>query len=206
MIKNSLKKYVAFALFILLALATVSCGTPPPSTTETEDDGISETDASSGDEVRMKQHENAAAIDFLYPSDWSVIIPQQNFMAVGPTETIVGDDPGPLLAILRVPIISVHGNLEGEFNHYLDFGPKRDGYATLRDIEDFELDGRPAKQIRMNFEADPENNEISQEAWIVGAESNGGAVYIFSATAPPDDWADNELFFKLIVESVEFNE
>lgn len=204
MIKHSLKTYLAFGLFLLLTLATVSCGTPPPSTTDTQDE-VAEAENASG-EVRMKQHENQAAIDFLYPSDWSVIIPQQNFMAVGPTETIVGDDPGPLLAILRVPIISVHGNLEGEFNHYLDFGPKRDGYTTLRDIEDFELDGRPAKQIRMNYEADPENNEISQEAWIVGAESNGGAVYIFSATAPPEDWEDNELFFKLIVESVEFNE
>ncbi|MEM7347181.1 MAG: hypothetical protein AAF485_23325 [Chloroflexota bacterium] len=190
-----------------MALAIASCGTPPPPDPQSQDGSAETASAEAVDgEVRLKQHENQAAIDFLYPSDWTVIIPQQNFMAVGPTDTIVGDEPGPLMAILRVPIISVHGNLEGEFNHYLDFGPKRDGYATLREIEDFELDGQPAKQIRMNFEADPENNEISQEAWIVGAESNGGAVYIFSATAPPEDWEDNELFFKLIVESVEFNE
>ncbi|MFT5195921.1 MAG: hypothetical protein ACI85U_002946 [Candidatus Promineifilaceae bacterium] len=105
-----------------------------------------------------------------------------------------------------MPVISVHGNLEGEFNHYLDFGPKRDGYAIVKDITDFELDGRPAKQIRMSYIGDPEKDEVSQEAWIVGAEANNGAVYIFSATAPPDDWFDNQLLFKLLVQSVKFNE
>ncbi len=187
-----------------LALLAAGCGTPPPAETEaTAPDGAS---VDLPAEVRMKQHENQAAIDFLYPSDWLVIIPQQNFMAVGPTETVVGDEPGPLMAILRVPVISVHGNLEGEFNHYLDFGPKRDGYITLEDTVDFELNGQPAKKIRMNYEADPEENEISQEAWIVGAEAESGAVYIFSATAPPEDWEANQLNFKLLVESVEFNE
>lgn len=183
---------------------TVSaCGTPPP---ETDEATPAPTLDGQPPEIRVHQYENQAAIDFQHPTDWSVIIPQLNFMAIGPTETVVGDEAGPLMAILRVPVISVHGNLEGEFNHYLDFGPKRDGYTIVEDITDFELDGRPAKQIRMRYEGDPEKNEISQEAWIVGAEANGGVVYIFSATAPPKDWVDSQLPFKLLVQSVEFNE
>ncbi|MFK7803277.1 MAG: hypothetical protein AB8G95_16705 [Anaerolineae bacterium] len=202
MIKIRLNKILLVLVFGLLATAIAACGTPPPApeapTVEAEPDQPLE--------IRVRQHENAAAIDFKYPSDWIVIVPQQGFMAIGPSETVVGDDAGPLLAVLRIPVISVHGNLEGEFNHYLDFGPKRDGYSIVQDITDFELDGRPAKQIRMRYEGNPEENEVSQEAWIVGAEANNGVVYIFAATAPPNDWEDNQLEFKLLVQSVEFNE
>ena len=202
-----MKKIWGMIGITLLAVVVSACGDIPPNPDEQVAVPTADSEQEpAAPEIRVFQHENRSAIDFKYPTDWIVIVPQLNFMAVGPSGTVVGDDAGALMAILRVPVISVHGNLEGEFNHYLDFGPKRDGYEIVKDITDFELDGRPAKQIRMRYEADPEENEISQEAWIVAAEANNGVVYIFSATAPPEDWEANQLQFKLLVQSVEFNE
>lgn len=191
-------------IFGLLVAVTAACGTTPPPPAATSTPAVDSQQLPS--EIRVHQYENQAALDFKYSTAWSVIIPQLNFIVTGPTETVVGDEPGPLMAILRIPVREVHGNLEGEFNHYLDFGPKRDGYEIVEDISELEIDGRPAKQIRMRVADNPEENEIAQEAWIVGAEATNGVVYIFSATAPPDEWFDNQLLFKLLVQSVEFNE
>ncbi len=201
--KIKLHKIYSLVAFGLMAILITACGTAPPSPEPTPTAQESETDQL---EVRVYPYENDAAIDFNYSTDWIFVVPQQGFIAVGPSTTVIGDEPGPLMGILRIPNQKVHGSLEGEFNHYLDFGPKRDGYSIVQDITDFEIDGRPAKQIRMSYEGNAENNEIPQEAWIVGAEANGGAVYIFSATAPPENWLENQLLFKLLVESVKFNE
>ena len=179
----------------------VGCVNAPPS------DGLSTPDVDSAkNEIRVHEYLNESAIDFRYAADWTLVNPKVGFLVTGPSDVVIGDDPGPLVAVLRIPVREVHGNLEGEFNHYLDFGPKRDGYEIVNDITDFELDGRPAKRIRMTFTGNEEDNTISQEALIVGAEANNGVVYIISATAPPKDWEENNILFNLLVQSIKFNE
>ncbi|MEM8858469.1 MAG: hypothetical protein AAGD96_09115, partial [Chloroflexota bacterium] len=117
-----------------MVILVAACGNAPPSTDQTETFGQSENEESSGTEIRVHQYENQAALNFQYSTDWSLVIPQLNLIVTGPSETIIGDEPGPLVAVLRVPVVQVHGNLEGEFNHYLDFGPKRDGYEIVEDV------------------------------------------------------------------------
>ena len=191
-----------FAILCLAAALIISgCGSvpPPPSKITIEPNPI-ET------EIRVHEYKNETAIDFRYSTDWTLVVPQFGFLVTGPSDVVIGDEPGPLVSVLRIPISEVHGNLEGEFNHYLDFGPRRDGYETVKDVTDFELDGRPAKRIRMSFTGNEEENTISQEAIIVGAEANNGVVYIISATAPPEDWDYNNILFNLLIQSVKFNE
>ena len=197
------QRIIITILLLATSLRIVACNNAPPSPLE-EVSGSAP--SSEKNEVRVHQYENEAALNFQYSTDWTVAIPQQNLIVTGPSETIIGDEPGPLVAILRVPVFQVHGNLEGEFNHYLDFGPKRDGYEVVEDITDFELDGRPAKQIRLTFEGNSDEDEIAQEAWVVGAEAENGAVYIISLTAPPEDWVEDQILLKLLVQSIKFNE
>lgn len=193
--------------FIGTILVTTGCvdpPAPPTPTQEVQQESVKETE--NGLEVRVHQYSNETAIDFQFSTDWIIEIPRQGIIAVGPQETVYGNKVGPFVSILRVPIGQVHGNLEGELNHFLDFGPKRDGYKAIDGVTDFEIDGRPAKQVRLTFEGNAEKEIDAQEAWVVGAEANNGVVYIVSASAPPENWAENEILFKLLVNSLKFNE
>ncbi|MEM9773915.1 MAG: hypothetical protein AAF902_05000 [Chloroflexota bacterium] len=188
---------------MLFLILVAGCNNTPPATTS---DDPSSSSTESGIEVRVKQYTNESALDFQHPSDWILEIPRQGIIATGPQQTVFGNEAGPLVTILRVPFGEVHGNLEGEFNHFLDFGPKRDGYEVKIPASDIEVDGRKGRQIRMSFAGDVENSIIAQEAWIVAAEANNGVVYLISATAPEELWSANEILFKILVNSLKFNE
>lgn len=197
---NDYFRKICFGIAVwLIGIILIGCGSSPPSNIPIPEPEPIE------NEIRVHEYKNETAIDFRYPTDWTVVVPQLGFLVTGPSNVVIGNDAGPLVTILRIPIPEVHGNLEGEFNHYLDFGPRRDGYETVKETTDFEVDGRMAKRIRMSYTSD-EEDRISQEALIVGAEANNGVVYIISATAPPDDWDYNNILFNLLIQSIKFNE
>lgn len=192
--------------FVLLLIATsvlvlIGCNTTPPTVTQTPVPDVS----GEPPEIHVHEYKNEGPIEFRYSTDWTVIVPQLGLLATGPSNVVIGDDAGPLVTVLRIPVIKVHGNLEGEFNHYLDFGPKRDGYTTVKDSFDLEINGRPAKRIRMSYDGNDEDH-VAQEAIIVGIEAESGVVYIVSATAPPSDWEDNQILFNLLIQSIKIKE
>ena len=109
------------------------------------------------------------------------------------------------MSVLRVPIAQVHGNAEGELNHYLDFGPLRAGYTKNGEYEPLTIGGQEAWAVSLSFAGDGEEL-IPMETYIVSSETESGAVYIFTSTAPAEMWDQYETTFKVMVNSVAFTE
>ena len=109
------------------------------------------------------------------------------------------------MTVLRISTANVHGNAEGELNHFLDFGPVRSGYTKDGEYGRLTIDEQEAWDVALSYAGDGDEN-IPMKAYIVSSETGGGAVYLFTATAPAEMWAQYEQTFKLMVNSVEFTE
>lgn len=138
----------------------------------------------------------------LYPSDWVSFLPREGMLLFGEEQTINKAEPGAMMAILLVPTQRVHGDLQGEFEHYLDFGPRRDGYVELGEAEEREVNGLPARTIRMSQPGDDELDPFETE--ITAVEIEDGSVYIFTSTSPAEIWEANQDKFFVILNSVAF--
>lgn len=188
-------RYVAEAVLPLFLLLLTACQTavpnqPAPNPTEAP--------------LRVMQYSNEAAFDLLYPEEWTFYLPRQGILLFGEEKTINKGEPGAMMTILRVEPTAVHGNAEGELNHFLDFGPKRDGYTAREAMQVLAINGRSALSQRLSYPGEGEN--IPMETSVVAAEVESGAVYIFASTAPADVWEANATKFNVMVSSVSFNE
>ena len=177
-------------VLVLLGCQTAVFSPPPPSATPAP--------------LKMLQYNNEAAFDLLYPEGWTYYLPRPGMLLFGEEKTINQAQPGAMMTILRVEPPAVHGNAEGELNHFLDFGPKRDGYALDGERKAVEINGRSALVQHLNYPGEGEN--IPMTATVVVAETTGGAVYIFASTAPTDVWEANAAKFDVMVSSVSFHE
>jgi hypothetical protein len=189
------RQYIAKAVFPLSLLLLTACQTaapnqPAPTPTEAP--------------LRVLQYTNEAALDLFYPDGWTFYLPRQGILLFGEEKTINKGEPGAMMTILRVEPTAVHGNAEGELNHFLDFGPKRDGYTAGEAMQVLEINGRSALSQRLSYPGEGEN--IPMETSVVAAEVESGAVYIFASTAPADVWEANAKKFDVMVSSVSFNE
>lgn len=159
--------------------------------------------------VQMARFENENAFDILYPSHWISDLLRQGMMVFGLEQTLFKGEPGPMVMVLRIPTAQVHGNLDGEFRHFLDFGPRREGYEEIGEVREIEIDGRPAFVVEMAFEgvaAEGAEFRLPMQAYIAGVEADSGAVYILSGTVPAEQWAQNEQAIKVMVSSITINE
>lgn len=175
----------------LLAGCQTAVSSPPPPTATPEP-------------LKMLQYTNEAAFDLLYPEAWTYYLPRQGILLFGEEKTITQAQPGAMMTILRIAPPDVHGNAEGELNHFLDFGPKREGYTMEGERKVVEINGRSALVQHLSYPGEGEN--IPMKATIVAADTESGAVYIFASTAPADVWESHAAKFDVMVSSVSFNE
>ena len=159
--------------------------------------------------VQMARFQNENAFDILYPSHWISDLMRQGMMVFGLEQTLFKGEPGPMVMVLRIPTAQVHGNLDGEFRHFLDFGPRREGYEEVGEVRETEIGGRPAYVVEMSFEgveAEGADFRLPMQAYIAGVEADSGAVYILSGTVPAEQWPQNEEAIKVMVSSITLNE
>ena len=188
---------VALIALIFALLFLIACQTPPEPTPAPTPN------------ITMARFENEFGFDILYPAHWTTDLLRQGMMVFGLQETLFKGEAGPMVMVLRVPTAQVHGNLDGEFRHFLDFGPHRDGYTADGEVRSIEINGRPAFVVDMSFEgveAEGEEFRLPMNAYIAGVEAQSGAVYIISGTAPTEQWPQNEQAIKVMVGSIELNE
>ncbi len=181
---------VMLVLGLLAGCKTAVSSPPPPTATSAP--------------LKMLQYSNEAAFDLLYPEGWTYYLPREGMLLFGEEKTINQAQPGAMMTILRITPSSVHGNAEGELNHFLDFGPRRDGYALDGERREVEINGRSALVQHLNYPGEADN--LPMKATVVAAETESGAVYIFASTAPADVWEANASKFDLMVSSVSFHE
>lgn len=188
-------RYTFGLLVVSLLILVVACQSPEP---------IPPTATLEPQPLEVFEYTDSAEFNLLYPSDWLSILPRPGMLLFGEEQTIGKSEPGALMTILLVPTNRVHGDLQGEFEHYLDFGPRRDGYVEAGEIEERELDGKPAFTVRMSQPGDGEFDPFETE--ITAVELDNGSVYIFTSTAPADIWEINQDKFFVILNSVKFVE
>ncbi|MEM7335137.1 MAG: hypothetical protein AAF490_23870 [Chloroflexota bacterium] len=181
--------------FVIFALVGVGCQNPSPN-------GPNE--AATPTPIQMQVFESDAPITLLYPVDWQFMLPRQGILIFGEEQTLFKSQPGAVFTVLRVPNHQVHGDLEGEFNHYLDFGPRRDNYQEIEEVAEITIGERKALTVRMNFPGDDER--LPFETNITAVETESGAVYILSETAPSDVWEEHQASFSAILGSISFKE
>lgn len=188
------KKFLFLNLILLLVM--IGCqnqnSTPVPSPDE------------SPTPLSVLKYETNAPITLLYPADWVFLLPQPGLLLFGEEETLIDAEPGAMMTILRIPNARVHGTLEGELNHYLDFGPRQDGYEIVGEIEETTIGEQNAFSLRMSFQG--EGERIPFETRIVAAEAANGAVYILAGTSPAEQWEANVNKFSVIIGSFEILE
>lgn len=199
-------RYLTLFLIILCGFSIAACQEKADSTeSETapprEEANTTESDP---DQLVMAQYAGEGSIEILYPAAWTFHLPRVGLLMFATKETIELAEPGPLMTILRVSEGQVHGNAEGELNHYLDFGPLRSGYTQNGDYKQITVNGQEAWEVSLSYEGNDEN--IPMEAYIVSSETESGAVYIFTSTSPAEMWDQHEITFKVMVNSVEFTE
>ena len=188
--------HYAFGLLVIPLLALlIACQSPEP---------LPPTPTPEPQPLEVFEYTDSAEFNLLYPSDWLTILPRPGILLFGEEQTIGKSEPGALMTILLVPTNKVHGDLQGELEHYLDFGPRRDGYMEVDEIEERELDGKPALTVRMSQAGDGEFDPFETE--ITAVELDNGSVYIFTSTAPADIWDANQDKFFVILNSVKFVE
>lgn len=196
---TTLRWVVYSAVICLIALSACQETPTPPAATMTVTAAPTATT-----QLVMSIYEGPGSVDLLYPAEWKFLIPQTGLLVFGARETIDQAQPGPMMTVLRVSALSADEDAAGELNHYLEFGPYRSGYELVGDIETFSLIDREGLQARLTYAGNEEN--IPMEAYIAAAEADNGAIYIFTGTSPADVWEAYEQTFRVMVNSVEFNE
>lgn len=191
MLRNRVWTTAVFVLIILLS----ACQSPEP---------LPPTPTPKPPPLEVFEFTESSELKLLYPSTWVADIPQQGILLFGEEHTVFGAEPGAMTAVLLIPPQRVHGDLQGEFEHYLDFGPRRDGYVEVGEVELREVDGFPARTIRMSQPGDDEKDPF--EAEITAIEMANGSVYFFTSTAPAEIWETNQERFFVILNSVDFRD
>lgn len=189
-----MRRYVIRIFSIVVSLLLfAACQSPEP---------LPPTPTAEPQPLEVFEFTESSEFNLLYPSDWVSFLPRPGMLLFGEEQTINKAEPGAMMVILLVPTQQVHGDLQGEFEHYLDFGPRRDGYVEVGEVEERDVDGYPALTVRMSQPGDEENDPFETE--ITAVEVEDGSVYLFTSTAPAETWEANQDRFFVILNTVEF--
>ncbi len=156
--------------------------------------------------VVLSREFTSNAFRFRYPEDWSYQIPRQNTMFLVSAE-MMQQQNGASMAIQRgLRFSDGIDTLESVMTVYLERGPLRPDRAWTKAgaIETTTLAGGEA------LFAAVEGTEIAgtplMRSEITVTQGQNGYFYIFSVTAPLDQWAQAEPTFAAILASVELLE
>jgi hypothetical protein len=152
--------------------------------------------------LALTQQFESNAFSFRYPGDWAYQIPQTNMLFLASPE-VMQQQAGATISIQRSLRLSAEtDNLTSALNVYLERGPlRRDRAWTISgEIETIRFDGREALFVAV--EGSEEAGSLTMRSEITITQGNNGFLYIFTVTAPLEQWQAIAPSFQAILATV----
>ncbi len=199
-----------FALFVCIFLIACSQNPAPPAATSTPE--ATDTPVATATPMPTStprpvvKYENSVAFDMLHPVEWTHMVISEGLLVFGETQTVQQTLPGASITVFRQSPISVGGDLNEMFQHYMDNGPRATGFDVILDSQPMELGGREALSSEVIREADSGENIDAVRSFIIATQVESGFFYIFTATAPTELWEQHWPDFQIVFNNIVFNE
>ncbi len=162
-----------------------------------------ENDSPDSTPIVVWEYKNETAFDTVYPEGWTSEVIRQGILVFSPPDVAYDLIPGPtMMVILEFP--KGFADVEEALNHFLEFGPSRDGYAITSQLVPTQLGQYDGLQVQVEREA--EEIYIAMKGVITAAKTAKGNFYYFVATAPTEQWEQSWPQFLAILQNVNFNE
>jgi hypothetical protein len=149
------------------------------------------------------EYKNETAFDTVYPQGWTSEVIRTGIMVFAPEEVAYDLVPGPTMTVILEAPRGFSDAAEG-LDHFLEFGPLREGYVITSEIAPTQLGQYDGIQVGVEREAT--EMFIAMKGVITAAETAKSNIYYFVATAPTEQWDQNWPLFLAIVQNVNFNE
>ncbi|MGB7338300.1 MAG: hypothetical protein WBC91_05345 [Phototrophicaceae bacterium] len=147
---------------------------------------------------------NAFALN--YPDEWQYQIPQVNMLFLASPE-ILAQQAGATVTLQRSIALSSSANtLSAALNSYLERGPLRSdrNWERVGEIESVEIDTYEA--VLAVVEGAEEVGTLPMRSEIYVLQANSGFYFIFTLTAPIDQWDTLTSIFDAMKNSVDIRE
>ena len=158
------------------------------------------------DTVSLPNQFESNAFALHYPQDWQYQIPQVNMLFLASPE-ILAQEAGATLTLQRsVALSSSTDNLSGALQNYLERGPLRAdrNWELIGEIETVELDTYEAVFVVVEGSENVGTLPMRSEIYVLQADSS--FYFIFTLTAPLDQWDELAPTFNAIRASVDIRE
>ena len=142
---------------------------------------------------------------FKYALGWQYRLLMQNLLMVAQPPTFEGE-AGPTFTVQRSFPLSASDDLDEALQTYLNAGPLRDAgrWQVVDDIMPVIFGEREA--LALELEGREADDQPMLHTRIVITRAGNGAVYILSASAPLDAWAQHEAVLGAMLASVDIVE
>lgn len=154
--------------------------------------------------ILVWEFKNETAFETVYPEGWVQDIIRQGFMVFAPQEVAFESESGPSMSIIREPFDGLMSSLEEELNHFLEYGPLREDYFLISDINPVEMGQYDGLEVAVEREAD--EMFIAMKSVISVIRTDSGSLYTFIAAAPTEKWDESWPLLLTITQNITFNE
>jgi hypothetical protein len=139
---------------------------------------------------------------FSYPEDWQHQIPQTNMLFLASPE-VLSRQVGASITVQRSIRLSGEADtLEAALDFYLERGPLRAdrAWAVIGDVENITFAERDA--LLVNLEGAEIAGTMPMHSDIYITRANNGLIYVFTVTAPQEQWQAIQPTLTAILNSV----
>ena len=178
-------------LFVGVLLVTSGCKSDLTSTLESTP-------------ILVWEYSNEVAFDTVYPEGWEHYIIRVGFSVFSPPEVAYQNESGPTMSVIRETPFGVPGTLEEEVNQFLEFGPLREEYFLISDINPVKIGQYDGLEVAVEREAS--EMFLAMKSVISITRTDSGSLYTFIATAPTEQWDESWPLLLAISQNVTFNE
>lgn len=154
--------------------------------------------------VLVQEYSSTSAFELQYPAGWVSAIIQPGLVVFGPPDVVSFIDTGPSVTIYRIAPENAGLGLEGQVEHFLDFGPYEENFEPEAEMYGSRLGQYSA--LRVDIERDQFEHLIAMKGYVVSAQANSGAIYHFVATTTTESWEMDWPLLTSVLQSVSFNE
>lgn len=147
---------------------------------------------------------NAFAIN--YPADWQYQIPQVNMLFLASPE-ILAQQAGATVTLQRSVALSSSANtLSAALDSYLERGPLRSdrNWELVSEIETVTIDTYEA--VRATVEGSEEIGTLTMRSEIYVLQADSGFYFIYTMTAPVENWDDLSPTFTAMRNSIDIRQ
>ncbi len=153
--------------------------------------------------------DRSAAFAMSYPETWYAELLDLGLLLFAEIETLFNPDdpqPGPSIVVYRTKTLTSYPLEEG-LERYLDQGPLRnDHFALVGKITPATLDGYDARAAVVEGREFSNPDNPLMRSYILAVKISKEVFYIFSASAPAEDWEEDWPLMQAILASADIRE